>query len=130
LNDYRPLLQITFSGSLLEMVSRPSDWINMKFDISKASINSLGDCTCGAQDCYTVGYPCNVTFSICYQIWNVTFNYLQNTYFVSGGIQDSYLSESLFQENVNINALNDNIFSYDHHISKFSGKKLGFIKTY
>lgn len=54
LNDYRPLLQITFNGTLLEMVSNPPDWINMQFGISKASIDSIGDCTCGAQDCYTV----------------------------------------------------------------------------
>lgn len=35
-------------------------------------------------------------------------------------IQDSYLSKSLFQEN--INAFSDNIFSFDDHLSKFSGK--------
>lgn len=36
------------------MVSHPSDWINVQFGISKANIDSLGDCTCGAQDCYMV----------------------------------------------------------------------------
>jgi len=36
------------------MVSNPPDWINVQFGISKASIDSIGDCTCGAQDCYTV----------------------------------------------------------------------------
>lgn len=36
------------------MVSNPPDWINVQFGISKASIDSNGDCTCGAQDCYTV----------------------------------------------------------------------------
>lgn len=95
LNDYRPLLQIAFNGTLLEMVSNPPDWINVQFGISKASIDSIGDCTCGAQDCYT------------------------NNYFSSGVIQDSYLSKSLFQDN-NINAFNDNIFSFDDHLTTFS----------
>jgi len=49
-------------------------------------------------------------------------NIFQNTYFSSGGIQDSYLSKSLFQENMNINTPNDTIFSFDHHLNKFSGK--------
>ncbi|XP_025418587.1 vacuolar protein sorting-associated protein 13B-like [Sipha flava] len=96
LNDYRPLLQITLRSSLLEMVSHPLDWINVQFGISKASIEPLGDCTCGAQDCYT------------------------NTYFSSGVLQDSYLLKSLFRENININAFNDNIFSFDHHLNQFS----------
>jgi len=36
------------------MVSNPPDWINVQYGISKVSIDSIGDCTCGAQDCYTV----------------------------------------------------------------------------
>lgn len=36
------------------MVSHPSDWINVQFGISKVNIDSMGECTCGAQDCYTV----------------------------------------------------------------------------
>jgi len=36
------------------MVSNPPDWMDVQFGISKASIDSIGDCTCGAQDCYTV----------------------------------------------------------------------------
>jgi len=36
-------------------------------------------------------------------------------------MQDSYLLKSLFQESININALTDKIFSFDHHLSKFSG---------
>lgn len=48
-------------------------------------------------------------------------NLFQNNYFSSGGIQDSYLSNSLFQENINMNSLTDNIFSFDQHLSKFSG---------
>lgn len=43
-------------------------------------------------------------------------------YFSSGGLQNSYLSKSLYQENLNLNALDDNTFSFDHHLSKFSGK--------
>jgi len=41
-------------------------------------------------------------------------------------IQNSYLSKSLFQDN--IDAFNDNIFSFDDHLSAFSGKI--FIITY
>lgn len=48
----------------------------------------------------------------------------QSTYFSSGGIQDLYLSKSLFQDNININTYSDNIFSFDHHLNKFSGMVL------
>lgn len=48
-------------------------------------------------------------------------NLFQNNYFSSGGIQDSYLLNSLFQESINMNSLTDDIFSFDQHLSKFSG---------
>lgn len=59
------------------MVSNPPDWINVQFGISKASIDSLGDCTCGAQDCYTVRLK---TKSYYWYYINNIFHYQHNLF--------------------------------------------------
>ncbi|XP_050421986.1 intermembrane lipid transfer protein VPS13B-like isoform X2 [Adelges cooleyi] len=96
-NDYRPLIQINCFGTMFELISHHSDWINIRFGMSKSTLESLGYCTCGAQDCYT------------------------NTYFSSGSEQQSYLLNSLFNTNLSFDPNSDlKEFSLDHHLNKYS----------
>jgi len=58
------------------MVSNPPDWMDVQFGISKASIDSIGDCTCGAQDCYTVSFK--IKPYIRYHVNNIFKKYRNN----------------------------------------------------
>lgn len=50
--------------------------MDVQFGISKASIDSIGDCTCGAQDCYTVSLKTKL-YSF-YHVKNIFIKYKNN----------------------------------------------------